>query len=131
MVAWATVTASKQITRAIDADEVTDLLRRPRRAAVAFVRDGAITAQPVALLGAEGDYWIGLPMDESQPLPEAGARVSVLVDDGTEYFDLRGARLRGHATGGEAPGGASPGLHWMRVVPERIVAWHYGRLRTR
>jgi hypothetical protein len=131
MVALEAVTAPKQITRAIEADEVDDLLSRPRRVAVAFVAEGAVSAIPAALLRADGDYWIGFPVDETEAVPQAGARVSVLVDDGTEYFDLRGARLRGYAALGEAPVGASPELRWIRVVPERIVAWHYGRLRVR
>ena len=84
---------------------------------------------------------------------ERDPRVSVLVDAGEEYTELRGVEIRGRAeVVGEVPrtgrpqdelivperlfgdkyvGGpfAHDGRHaWLRVVPEKIVSWDFTKL---
>jgi Pyridoxamine 5'-phosphate oxidase len=83
-------------------------------------------------------------------------RVSVIVDDGgTDFLRLRGVELRGHAeVVGEVPRRGEPaaaldgpeklfaekyspgtgfrydGRHgWLRIPPETIVSWDFGKLR--
>ena len=80
-------------------------------------------------------------------------RVSVLVDGGVEYFELRGAEIRGTAVPvGEVPRTGEPapelenveriyaarygrgemhhdGRHaWLRITPEKIVSWDFRKL---
>lgn len=84
---------------------------------------------------------------------ERDPRVSVLVDAGEEYTELRGVEIRGRAeVVGEVPrtgrpqdelivperlfgdkyvGGlfAHDGRHaWLRVVPEKIVSWDFTKM---
>jgi PPOX class probable F420-dependent enzyme len=81
------------------------------------------------------------------------ARVSVLVDGGEAYFELRGVELLGRAdVVGQAPRTSEPdpalelperlfaekyangrfvpdGRHaWIRVVPDKIVSWDFRKL---
>jgi len=88
--------------------------------------------------------WVDLQQD---------ARVTVLVDAGTGFGELRGVEIRGRAAAvGEVPrtgeadaalveperlfgekyaGGAfsADGRHaWLRVVPEKIVSWDFAKM---
>ncbi|MGW6458332.1 pyridoxamine 5'-phosphate oxidase family protein [Streptomyces sp. NPDC055078] len=81
-------------------------------------------------------------------------RISVIVDDGHAYGEIRGVELRGSATPvGEAPRTGEPneeldrleavyarkytrngrmpydGRHaWLRMVPERIASWDFSKI---
>jgi len=82
-------------------------------------------------------------------------RVSVLIDGGVEYFELRGVEIRGVAVPvGEVPRTGEPvpdleraeqiyadryaggtifhdGRHaWLRVTPEKIVSWDFRKMGT-
>lgn len=115
----------KRVTRAVQVEELADLLERPPRATLAFVSGGRIEALPVALRYEQGRYFVGLARG---PEPPAG-RVKLLVDDGPWYFDLRGIWVRGTLATCKAPAGAPSTSAWYELTPEKTVAWHYGRLR--
>lgn len=84
---------------------------------------------------------------------ERDPRVSVVVDAGVEYTELRGVEISGRAEQvGEVPRGSGPdpqladverifadkymggsfyadGRHaWLRIVPDRIVSWDFRKL---
>jgi hypothetical protein len=111
----------KRVTRAVDLDDLRDLVEAPPRAYLAYNDAGAPAAAPVRCR-RDGERWfIALP-----PLVklDAGANVALLVDDGHYYGELRGFRIRGRLAPG-APGGE------RELLPERTVAWHYGAMRRR
>ncbi len=119
---------TKRITRAVTPEDLPDLLARPPRANVAFVREGVVQASPAAFLFRDGRYWIGAGADGPQP----GDAVSLVIDDGRYYNELRGFRVQGRiAEGGETPQGAPHVPEWFEVIPDKAVAWHYGRMRQR
>src|SRR5699024_4481095 len=84
---------------------------------------------------------------------ERDPRVSVVVDAGVEYTELRGVEISGRAEQvGEIPRGSGPdprladverifadkymggafyadGRHaWLRIVPDKIVSWDFRKL---
>ena len=115
----------KRTTRAVRPEDLEDLLERPPRASLAFVRGGAIQLLPVALRYAEQRYLVGLPAGMEPP----AGRVKLLVDDGRWYFDLRGIWVRGLLRPCDAPAGAAVERTWFELTPEKVAAWHYGRMR--
>jgi hypothetical protein len=116
----------KQITRAVRPEELQPLLDNPPRATLAFVRDGAIQAMPVAMKYDAGRYFVGLAPAAAPP----AGRVKLLVDDGAWYFDLRGVWVRGSLTACDTPRGVRGDLAWFELRPEKTAAWHYGRMRA-
>lgn len=117
--------AMTEITRAVTASDLGGLLASATRASVAWNDDGQVAAAPAAFRYRDRRYLIGLPPG----LLEVGAEVSVVIDEGPWYFDLRGVRVRGPVSADGEGGG--DGLQWFEVRPEREVAWHYGTLRRR
>ena len=118
-----------RVTQRVDPADLDDLLERPRRAAVAFCDGARIEAVPVAYRRRGGRHWIGVAREA---LPPSGApeRAVLLTDDGRYWFDLRAVTLRGRLVAApRPPGERSVDLAWWEVVPERIVAWDYARLR--
>ncbi len=115
----------KRVTRAVQPEDLRDLLEHPPRATLAFVGEGRIDAVPVALRLEAGRYLVGLP---SGTEPPAG-RVKLLVDDGYWYFDLRGVWVRGALAPAETPSGAPDGASWFELTPEKTTAWHYASMR--
>lgn len=110
-----------------------ELLEAAPRANIAFRRGDAVEASPVAFRFRAGRYWIGAPRTDAGPVLRAGEVVKLLVDDGRWFFDLRGLWARGRTTPAPAdqvPEDASSSLAWFEVVPDKVVAWHYGTLRT-
>ena len=120
--------SDKRITRAVDSSELADLLRDPPRAIAAINSGGLVSATPVAFRLEAESYWIGFPHGELRPA--LGQIVTVVIDDGQHYFDIRGIRIRGRvAEAGAPPGKPAAALNWIRTTPEKITAWHYGTLR--
>lgn len=117
--------AVKRVTRAVRPEDLRGLLEHPPRATLAFVRDAAIQAIPVAFNYDAGRYLVGLPRDVQPP----AGRVKLLVDDGPWYFDLRGIWSRGSLAPSEAPANSGEGLSWFELTPEKTAAWHYGSMR--
>ena len=115
----------KRVTRAVQPEDLRELLEHPPRATLAFVRDAAIQAIPVAFKFDARRYLIGLPEDFAPPT----GRVKLLVDDGPWYFDLRGVWARGALTPCERPADAGEGQSWFELTPEKTAAWHYGSMR--
>src|SRR5512145_3050947 len=110
-----------------------DLLEAAPRANVAFRRGDEVEAAPVAFRFRAGRYWIGVPRTDDGPMLGTGEVVKLLIDDGRWFFDLRGVWARGRTAPAEAdrvPDGASASLAWFEVVPDEVVAWHYGTLRA-
>lgn len=118
----------KRITLNVDPVEARDLLERVPRACVAFARDMCPQVEPATVVFSADRYLVGIR-------PSAAARLSddqevvLLVDDGVQFFDLRAVYVRG----GVAPPGQAPGLpagfFWFEVLPTRVVAWDYARIR--
>ena len=115
----------KRVTRAVRPEDLRELLERPPRATLAFVREGQIHAIPVAFKYDDGRYLVGLPDDATPP----DGRVKLLVDDGPWYFDLRGLWVRGALTPIKPPASAPEGATWFELAPEKTAAWHYGSMR--
>jgi hypothetical protein len=117
-----------RVTRRVRPEDLAGLLRQPPRACLAFARDGAVEAMPVAFHRSEARYLVGLPEGGSPPLD---APVRLLIDDGYHYFDLRGVWAIGRLTPCAAPALANAtGLEWFEVVVEKAAAWNYGTMRA-
>ena len=123
------VTRSKRITRAVGPEELRGLLERPPRASLAFGRDGAIEAMPVAFRYEDGRYCFGVSGGDAGA-PGEGP-VALLIDDGCYHSELRGLSVRGRAVPVAGPPGADEALRWFEVVPGKVSAWHYGAMRDR
>ena len=117
----------KHVTRAVQPEDLGDLLMRPPRATLAFVSDGTIQALPVAFRYENGRYLVGLPAGMEPPV---GA-VKLLVDDGRWYFDLRGFWVRGTLAACQTPASTTDGSAWFELTPQKTIAWHYGRMREK
>jgi hypothetical protein len=115
----------KQVTRVVKAEDLRPLLEHPPRATLAFVQEGKITALPVSFRWRENRYLVGWPWSAEPP----SSRVKLLVDDGPWYFDLRGVWVRGMLVAVPAPPDAGTKERWFELQPEKVAAWHYGRMR--
>lgn len=119
----------KRISRDVQPDAAHDLLERVPRATIAFVDGGQLEATPVAYSSAGGDHWIGLPRGGAVAL-RADTQVTLVIDEGWYWFDLRAIRIRGTAAPApRPPKGSAPALEWFRLAPARVTAWDYGTLR--
>jgi hypothetical protein len=117
------------VTQRVAPAALDDLLERPPRAGIAFTAGGRIEVLPVAYRREAGRHRIGV---ERGLLPATGApeHAVLLVDDGRYWFELRAVTLRGRLLAAADPsGGGASDLVWLELVPERSVAWDYGRLR--
>jgi hypothetical protein len=110
---------TKEITRAVGAAELSDLLSAPRRASLAFVRDGLIDASPVRFRYGNGAYLVVPPEGAG-----TGSEVALLIDEGLFHTELRGVMVRGTL---EAPGDDG----WAAVAQSKLHAWDYGAMRRR
>lgn len=117
----------KHATRSIDPAEARDLLERVPRACVAFARDNIAQTEPVTLVFKDDRYLVGI--SASAPAPAVGQEIVLLVDEGCQFFDLRAIYVRGHVGALDVEMGAPGDLFWCAVVPMRVVAWDYGRMR--
>lgn len=113
------------VTRRVDAHDLATLLESARVATAAWDDNGRPAAAPVAFSFVDEQYLVGWPPGSA---PASGI-VSLLIDAGKNYFDLRGVRVRGPLTPADAVAGSS--LEWTVVEPERVTAWHYGAMRPR
>jgi hypothetical protein len=118
----------KRVTRDVHPDSVHDLIERVPRASIAFMDGGRLEAAPVAYIFAGGHHWIGTPgAGAMQVRPHA--RVTLVIDEGWYWFELRAIRIRGTAMpAARPPEGGSPNLEWFQIAPARITAWDYGTL---
>lgn len=114
-----------EITRSATAADLRPLLEAAREATIAWVEGGQLASWPTAFDFNGGRYRFGLP---AGTLSEDMV-VSLSIDAGAMYFDLRGVRVRGPAKRTEALEGTAPSVDWFEVQVERETAWHYGTLR--
>lgn len=110
----------KQITRAVELEDLRDLIEAPPSAYLAYAAGGEAEAVRVDAR-RDGERWL-VTLPPGAPVPD-GARVVLLIDDGEFYFELRGVRVRG--TLRDAGDGT------REVVPEKIVTWDYGSMRRK
>ncbi len=122
----------RQVTRNVDLEAVQDLLERPPRACLCYAGQQGPQAQPIVFRWHNGRYLAGIDAAarvEVDSEPRSGVEVVLLIDGGTQWFDLRAVYVRGLVTATDAPDGAPAGHRWFEVAPETTVAWDYGRLR--
>jgi hypothetical protein len=113
----------KRVTRSVTAEALRDLLEHPPRAALAFVRDGAIEAVPATFRLVDGRYLFAVD-GAAGPLP---AKAKLVIATAPVLRPPRHVDARsGDAV--QAPAGETTmpsGTNWRR----KTVAWHYGEMR--
>ncbi|MBS9371279.1 hypothetical protein [Rhodococcus sp. B50] len=116
-----------RITQRVDPRSIADDLERCGRAAVAVLVAGRIEAFPARVVRRD-DLYVGL--DPSALTSEGGfGRATLILDDGSFWFDLRAANLRGSMLPAQSvPSGAPDDLAWFVFRAERETAWDYGSL---
>jgi len=104
-------------------EDLADLLAAPVRGAVAFAgRDGP-ECLPVLVDGRDGvRFGVRRGAVPEERLPEV---VTLVVDDGLSWFELRGMLWRGTTV---PQGDRGDGLAWYRLDPRRVAAWDYGQV---
>jgi hypothetical protein len=137
--------------------ERTAFLLTQRTCRIATLCHGSPHLSAVWFVWHADELWVNSVV-HSQRWTDIGRdpSVSVIVDDGHDFGELRGVELVGRAEViGEVPrtGGAHPllvepehlfaekyadgtfrydGRHaWFRVVPDKIVSWDLGKMRRR
>jgi hypothetical protein len=103
-----------RVVRDVSPAALRDLLERPPRAALAFIRDGEAEIVPVHAR-CEADAFA---FDAAVPLD--GQEVVLVIDDGPYWFQLRGVSVRGTARQ------VAPGRYALPA--RRVVAWDYGTI---
>jgi hypothetical protein len=109
---------SKQITRAAELDNLRDLTT-PRRAYLAYVKDGMADATMVESRRDDGRWLVTLAGDGKLA---DGLPVVLLIDDGELYFELRGIRVPGRLQGSGRE---------RELIASRTICWQYGSMRER
>ncbi len=117
-----------KVTRDVDLDSARDLLERVPRACLSFASDSGPQVQPVKVLWQAGRYLVRIPEDAGQQ-PVSGQEAVLLIDEGIYYFQLRAIYIRGRVQTAEAPIDGPSGQAWFEVIPTKVVAWDYGKLR--
>src|SRR5512143_4054460 len=118
-----------RVTQRLAPTALPDLLETGR-ANVAFDDDGTAGVAPVAFRFADGGYWIGLAADGAQRLL-ASRRVTLVVDDGWYWFELRAVCVQGVVEPASTPpAGLAASLRWLEVMPRRVSAWDYATLHA-
>jgi hypothetical protein len=119
----------RRITRNIDPLEGRDLLARVPQACIAFAGTGdSPRAEPITVVSQNERYLVGMPSQGPTP-PAVGEEVVLLIDEGFQFFDLRAIYVRGRVDPADEAERLSDDLSWFAVVPSKIVAWDYGRMR--
>lgn len=117
----------KRVSRDIDPATARDLLERVPRACITYAANGEPQAQPVVLHWRADRYHIGISASAT-PQPEEGQEVVLLVDEGVYFFTLRAIYLRGQLKTAPPPDRAPDGYVWFELLPQKTVAWDYGKL---
>ena len=116
------------VTRNVSPDAVGDLLDAPPRAMLAFDDHGHIGLLPVRFRRDRERYFVGLGVATNALDLAAGASVSVLIDDGWYFYELRAVKLRCRL-GVTPPDARDSDVCWRELIVERIVAWDYASMR--
>jgi hypothetical protein len=117
----------RSVTRDVEPHRVQDLLDRPPRATVAFVRDGEPELAPARARCEAGAYAFAVAAGAGAPLD--GLEVVLVIDDGPYWFQLRGLSIRGRAAPLAPPPDGRADATWYRLEPRRVLAWDYGTIR--
>jgi hypothetical protein len=112
-------------TNRIPLEEAADLFGSGR-ACISFVVGGQPRVEPAQVCYVDSRFVVAVAAG-AQPGPNV-TEVSLVIDEGTLFFDLRAISVRG--TPSSAPGPADSGLAWFEVVPTKVTCWDYGRLRV-
>lgn len=118
----------KRITRNVDLAEAWDLLENVPRACLAFTGDEGPQAEPVTIALEDDRYLVGIPSSAANS-PTADDEAVLLIDAGSQFFDLRAVYVRGHVRTLETAEHCTRGFLWFVLEPTRAVAWDYGRMR--
>lgn len=113
------------VTNRIPFEEAADLLSSAR-ACVAFVVDGRPRVEPADVRYDSSRFLVGLA-DDSRFVCDV-SEVSLVIDEGTYFFDLRAISVRGVPSPVDGP--TDTGLRWIEFEPTRVTCWDYGRLRA-
>jgi PPOX class probable F420-dependent enzyme len=140
---------------AMNAEELDEFLTTERTCRVATLgHDGSPHVTPLWYVWDGTSLWLtSIVKSQRWTDLQRDDRVSVIVDAGDGYFELRGAELRGRAVSvGEAPRTGEPvpelervehlhahkygdgqvhydGRHaWLRITPDKIVSWDFRKL---
>ena len=115
-----------EVTVRVRLEENIDLLRKPARASIGFTSPLGPRIEPAALRYRDDRYFVGL--DDGAMLPDEGAEVVLVVDEGRLFFELRAVYVRGRSIRIEER--SEDGKTWIEVVPAKISSWDYGRMRS-
>ena len=140
---------------AMSEDELNEFLREERTCRVATVGPNGPHASPLWYVWDATSLWLtSIVRSQRWTDLQRDPRVSVLIDAGTDYLELRGAELIGRVTVvGEVPRTGQPeagleiieqafaekyygrpemshdGRHaWLRLTPEKVVSWDFRKL---
>ena len=118
---------AREVTVRVPVGESLDLLERPARGCVGFIREGHPRIEPIHLRYEGGRYLVGF--EPSALVPDPSDEVVLVVDDGLLFFELRAVYVRGVTR----PVSSFPQeeLRWVEVEPSRVSSWNYGRMRWR
>jgi len=143
---------------AMDADERDAFLAAERTCRVATVGgDGAPHVTPLWFVWDGAALWLtSIVRSQRWTDLQRDGRVSVVVDAGDDFMDLRGVEIKGVAeavgevprTGEPAPALDGPerlfadkyaggqvvhdGRHgWLRITPDKIISWDFRKLAAR
>lgn len=135
-------------------DELNAFLTEQRTCRVATTGPSGPHVAPLWFLWHAGAIWLySLYRSKRWTDLQRDPRVAVVVDDGTEYLELRGVEIRGRVeVVGEVPRRGDPctaldvpeqlfaakhegdtfeydGRHaWLRLTPEKISSWDFRKL---
>lgn len=115
-----------EVTVRVPLKENMDLLRNPARACLGFTSPEGPRIEPAALRYRDDRYLVGL--DEHAMVPDEGAEVVLVVDEGRLFFELRAVYLRGQST--HVREKSEDGRTWIEVLPTKITSWDYGQMRS-
>jgi hypothetical protein len=119
-----------RVTQRVPLEEVETLLSGGARAAVAFAGADGPECLPVVLRRGDDGMRFGVRF-EALMLGAPPTRVTLVVDDGTFWFELRAAVWRGSAvpeTTAAIDGMDVGGLRWFQLESSSVIAWDYGLL---
>jgi hypothetical protein len=144
---------------AMSGEEVDAFLAKERTCRVATVGgDGGPHVAPLWFVWDGTFLWLNsIVRSQRWTDLQRDRRIAVVVDTGEQFLDLRGVEIRGTvAVVGDVPRGSEPdgalhgvelafarkyagrdefvadGRHaWLRVTPESIVSWDFGKNRPR
>ncbi len=118
----------KRVTRDIELKAAADLRARVPRACLAYAAGDGLANLPVKVIWHDERTLVALPADMELP-PHNNQEAVLLIDEGIYYFQLRAIYLRGSLQIVESPAGETGNYSWYELIPSRVAAWDYGKMR--